>query len=259
MPNIPEDLAVRIDRDGFAVVPDVLNGPEVAELILAVDRAELEADRRADPAALRRGKSVYGLRDLLGRVPEVRRLSVSPAIRELVEPVLGPGAFAVRGLWFDKTPGANWNLPWHRDLTIAARERVDAAGFSCWTTKAGIPHALAPPGVLEGMLTVRLHLDAAGPDNGPLRVLPGSHRLDGRDPTEVAPWRGRCRPVECAVGAGGAVLMRPLLLHASNAAEAPGHRRVVHLEFATAPLPGGVEWYDRVLPGDDARPAINPR
>ncbi|MEW6284455.1 MAG: phytanoyl-CoA dioxygenase family protein, partial [Candidatus Eremiobacterota bacterium] len=38
--------------------------------------------------------------------------------------------------------------------------------------------------------------------------------------------------VECCVPAGGAVLMRPLLIHASSAARTPGHRRVIHLEFA---------------------------
>jgi hypothetical protein len=244
----PRAIADRIDRDGFAVVPGVLDDAEVDPLILAVDRARLDAERSADPASLRRAGVAYGLRDLLGRVPEVRRLAASPAVRSLVEPILGPGAFAVRGLWFDKSSGANWNLPWHRDLTIAARSRVDAPGFSSWTVKAGIPHALAPIGVLESMLTVRVHLDPAGPDNGPLRVLPGSHRLDGREPTEVSPWAGSVGQVECVVDRGGAVLMRPLLLHASNSAASPRHRRVVHLEFASAPLPGGVEWYDVARP-----------
>jgi hypothetical protein len=249
MPTISEDLTSRIDQDGFATIPGVLGEAEVDALIEAVERAQVEASRSSDSASIRRGPSVYGLRDLLDRVPEVRSLAVSPSIRSMVEPVLGCGAFAVRGLWFDKTAGANWNLPWHRDLTIAARVRVDAPGFSCWTMKAGIPHALAPLDVLEGMLTVRIHLDAAGPDNGPLRVLPGSHLLDGREPAEVASWRGKVRPIDCLVDRGGAVLLRPLLLHASNSAKLPRHRRVVHLEFASGPLPGGVQWYDEVRPG----------
>ena len=235
----PGELAERIDRDGYAVVPGVIGEAEALELIAAVTRAE-----DALPATLRRGQSVYGLRDLLGRVPEIRRVATGAAIRGLVAPVLGPGAFAVRGLWFDKTAEANWNLPWHRDLSVAVRTKSDAPGFTSWTRKAGIPHALAPTSVLEGMLTVRLHLDDAGPENGPLRVLPGTHRLGGRDPTEVGAWRDRVRPVECPVGRGGALLMRPLLLHASNAAESPRHRRVAHLEFASEALPGGLEWYD---------------
>jgi len=42
------------------------------------------------------------------------------------------------------------------------------------------------------------------------------------------------------------ILMRPLLLHASSAATEPRRRRVVHLEYAAGPLPGGVEWFETV-------------
>src|SRR5262245_33565651 len=100
------DLAEALRRDGFAVIPDVVGPARIDELIAALGEAEDEG------ATLRRGGSVYGMRDLSGRVPEVRRLAGSTEIRALVEPVLGPGAFAVRGTLFDKTPTANWNLPW---------------------------------------------------------------------------------------------------------------------------------------------------
>lgn len=43
--------------------------------------------------------------------------------------------------------------------------------------------------------------------------------------------------------------MRPLILHASGSAQAPAHRRVIHLEFAAAALPGGLEWAE---PSSDA-------
>jgi len=49
--------------------------------------------------------------------------------------------------------------------------------------------------------------------------------------------------VSCLTARGGALLMRPLLLHASSPARVPGHRRVLHLEFAAEPLPAGLEWY----------------
>jgi signal transduction histidine kinase len=38
------------------------------------------------------------------------------------------------------------------------------------------------------------------------------------------------------------ILMRPLLLHRSSSTKAPSHRRVLHLDFATEELPGGLEW-----------------
>ena len=41
-------------------------------------------------------------------------------------------------------------------------------------------------------------------------------------------------------------MIRPLLLHASSAAESPRRRRVVHLEYAADPLPGGLDWFEPV-------------
>jgi hypothetical protein len=39
--------------------------------------------------------------------------------------------------------------------------------------------------------------------------------------------------------------MRPLLLHASAPAKNPRHRRVIHLEYAANPLPGGLQWFEQ--------------
>lgn len=234
------DLVETLGREGFAIVPEVIGLEVVATLIEAVERAT------GGPTALRRGESVYGMRDLLDRVPEVRQLAGSEVIRSLVEPVLGSGARVVRGLWFDKTADANWHLPWHRDLTIAVRRRIDAPGYRAWTRKAGILHVLPPPEVLRRMLTVRLHLDPADASNGPLEVLPGSHRVADDELEVVGRWLGVVPAVSCLVPAGGAVLMRPLLLHASGGSRRPDHRRVVHLEFAADPLPGGLDWYEDV-------------
>ena len=234
------DIPGRIERYGFAVVEAALDPSVVEALVVAL--GGLVAG--ASPSALDRGGEVYASRNLLRDVPAVRSLARSAAVRALVEPVLGPGAFPVRGLLFDKTPGANWTVPWHQDLAVAVRERRDAPGFRAWTVKAGVPHVQPPASVLAAMLTVRLHLDACGPDNGPLRVVPGSHR-DGRlDDSATRSWLERVEPVPCLVGRGGALLMRPLLLHASSPADVPGHRRVIHFEFATGSLPSGVEWHE---------------
>jgi len=96
------------------------------------------------------------------------------------------------------------------------------------------------------MLTIRLHLDDCGLDNGPLRVLPGTHRLGRLSAEQITARRAEIAEVACPTPAGGAVLMRPLLLHASSAAIVPAHRRVLHLEFAVSNgLPLGVMWNER--------------
>lgn len=232
------DLATALERDGFAIVPGVLGAEEVERLRAAV--GPLAAS--VAPGALRRRESHYGARDLLRLVPDMRRLARSPEVRRLVDAVLGPEAFPVRGLLFDKTPEANWSVPWHRDLTIAVRERRDVPGYGPWTVKVGVPHVQPPLEVLRGMLTVRLHLDDCGPEHGPLAVLPGSHATAGQGGEADRRLRLRAPAVTCPVSQGDVLLMRPLILHASGSAAAPSHRRVIHLEFAAGALPGGLEW-----------------
>ena len=231
-----------IDRQlaqaGYAVVPALLTAGAVARLAAAIEGAQ------PDPGLREKNSRVYAMRNLLSLVPEVRELAASAAIRALVAPVVGPSARVARGLLFDKAPGANWKVAWHQDLSIAVRRRVDVDGYGPWSVKAGVTHVQPPVEVLRGMLTVRLSLDDCGPDNGPLNVLPGSHSAGVLSPAQVAQWRQAVPPVGCHVPAGGALLMRPLLLHASSEAASPGHRRVVHLEYAAGDLPGGLEWYE---------------
>jgi ectoine hydroxylase-related dioxygenase (phytanoyl-CoA dioxygenase family) len=231
-----------LERDGFAILeqlllPDQVSGLRSAAGVCSSGKGE---------GVLRRGGEVYGVRDLVWRVPEVRNLAQSPGVMRLVEAVLGPGAFVVRGLFFDKTPAANWNLPWHQDVTIAVKEKREVTGFGPWTLKAGIRHVHAPGELLARMITIRIHLDECGPGNGPMRVLPGSHARGRLAPAEITAWAARAPElaVDCLVPAGGAVLMRPLILHASASATVAGHRRVIHLEYAAEGLPGGLEWYE---------------
>lgn len=222
-----------IERDGFAVVEGVVDDAVADALLPALARVEHEG------AVSRRG-SVHVVRNLLEAVPQVRSLARMPSVRALVEPVLGPGCFVVRAILFDKTPDANWKVAWHQDLTIAVRERTDAPGFGPWSEKAGIVHVQPPAEVLRRMLTVRVHLDPCGPDNGPVQVLPGSHAHGRLGADEIDRLRDAGQPVPCTCARGGALVMRPAILHASSPATRPGHRRVVHLEFAADDLPHGL-------------------
>ena len=229
-------LANTIIRDGYAVVPDVLAPETIEQLIEAL---EISASK---DGSLRKGAAVYGARNLLRDVPAVRALAVSVAVRSMIQTILGTEAFAVRGLFFDKTPAANWMVDWHQDRAIAVCEQRDVPGFTRWTVKAGVPHVQPPVTVLEQMLTVRLHLDDTDNSNGALRVIPGSHRVGIIHENEINTWTRRDPPATCLVARGGAMVMRPLLLHASSKATRPAHRRVLHLEFASQSLPGGLEW-----------------
>jgi hypothetical protein len=232
------DFVEAVQRDGYAILPGVVDARTVTALLEALDRAcaGVGIQERGGP---------YAIRNLLEVVPEVRELAKLPALRTLVEPILGPQAFVARGLLFDKIPSANWKVPWHQDVTIAVCERQEVPGFGPWSRKAGTQHVQPPVTLLEQMLSLRVHLDDCDAENGPVLVLPGSHRQGRLSAEAIGAWKERGAAVCCAVPCGGVLLMRPLLLHASQPARIPGHRRVLHLEFASAPLPGGLEWKEK--------------
>jgi ectoine hydroxylase-related dioxygenase (phytanoyl-CoA dioxygenase family) len=230
--------AEEFERGGYSISEGVLSPAQVEHL-----RAAVAGIPYGDEVRRRRG--VYGVRNLLEICPAVEELARQTNIRRFVTPVLGESAFAVRAVYFDKVPGANWSLLWHQDNVISVAARVDVAGYTGWSNKAGVWQVQPPARVLSRMLAVRVHLDDCGAENGPLRVLPGSHRFGWLD-EQIDEWKERVPQVICAVRCGGVVKMCPLILHASAKSEAVGHRRVIHIEYACENLPGGLEWNNRV-------------
>ncbi|WP_284163175.1 hypothetical protein [Frigidibacter sp. SD6-1] len=97
----------------------------------------------------------------------------APLARALA-PVVGK-ARAVRAVAFDKGAKANWGAPWHQDRIIAVRGRHEVPGYGNWSCKGGTWHCEPPLALLQGMFFVRLHVDPAHADNGPMEIAVGSH------------------------------------------------------------------------------------
>ena len=222
-------------QDGFAILSGVFGQPEIGDLIDAFSRIDA-----ADAVRSRGG--VYAVRNLLHLSPEINELAHSSKVRWIVEQTLGKPAFPVRGTLFDKTAAANWLVPWHQDLTICVVSRLDVQGYGPWTMKAGVYHVQPPQSILENMLSIRIHLDDCDESNGALRVLAGTHKLGRLTAEQISVHQRSVASVSCVVRAGSVVLMRPLLLHASSAASNPAHRRVIHIDYASSQLNGGLLW-----------------
>ncbi|MGB6476402.1 MAG: phytanoyl-CoA dioxygenase family protein [Candidatus Sulfotelmatobacter sp.] len=216
----------QIAEDGFAVTSTCFDVRAIYELSSVLDTSHA------------------GERNLLD-VPAVRRLAGSSFVRGLVEQVLGSGCFAVRGILFNKTEEANWKVTWHQDCVIAVAARTEIPGWGPWSIKAGVHHVRPASDVMSRMLAVRIHLDDCNADNGPLRVVPGSHKHGFLSDRQIQDWP-KSGAVTCIASRDDAILMRPLLLHSSAPATVPSNRRVIHLEFAAEELPNGVEWKTKV-------------
>jgi hypothetical protein len=203
------DVEPQIAAEGYALLPGVYSVDECRQFsreltsVLAACGDESTALRRANGA-------LYGARNLLDVYAPAAALWQRQPLVESLSLVLGNDFGLVRGLYFDKPPDNTWSLPWHRDLTIAVRDNsVPAPGFRNPTIKGGVQHLEAPDEVLQNMLTLRIHLDDATPENGPLQVIPATHT--SRDATATQP------PEVIVAQAGDVLAMRPLLVHSSGA------------------------------------------
>jgi ectoine hydroxylase-related dioxygenase (phytanoyl-CoA dioxygenase family) len=203
---------------GYRVVSDVLAHAETSNLLRSLERSSLTRSRA-------------GARHLMGQ-PEIQRVAHDPRLQAIAGEFLGESAVPYRATLFDKSPGRNWLVTWHQDTALPLEERRDVPGWGPWSVKGGITYARAPAHALCRVVALRLHFDNSRSDNGPLRVIPGSHRLGVLTDAVIGDVVGRTPAVDCVVGAGGIVAMRPLILHASSKAETTRARRVLHIEYA---------------------------
>ncbi len=219
---------------GGTVLADVYGDAELGQLASLLRRLP------TNDAVRQREGAVYASRNVLALCPEIVDAWRTDELVELLVDVLGEDVGLVRGLYFDKPPQQTWALPWHKDLTIAVRDNREVPGYSKPRIKAGVWHCEPPACVLEAMLTLRIHLDEVTSENGPLEVLPGSHRTGKQ--LKIDDFQPRA----VLVNAGDVFAMRPLLAHCSGRSRegTQRHRRVLHLEFSgMRELPGGHEWH----------------
>lgn len=231
-------LSQAFRQDGYAIVRGALSLDECDSFL-----HDIEASREKVKVG-RQKKETYGIRNLLSNIPAIHDRVSRSQFTSLAECALGARNKPVKGLFFDKTPSANWKVPWHQDLTITVNSRHEVPEYGPWSIKDGVHHVQPPVSVLESIVALRIHLDECSADNGALRVVPGSHTQGRLSPDLVNKLCIERGEIICEAARGDILLMSPLLLHASSTAILPSHRRVVHIEFTSMLLPNPLEWYN---------------
>ena len=84
---------------------------------------------------------------------------------------------------------------------------------------------------LSRVIALRVHLDPSTEDNGPLRVIPGSHNAGVLSDDEVLRFAASHQDETCLIECGGVLAMRPLLIHCSSKVRTEEPRRVLHIEY----------------------------
>jgi hypothetical protein len=223
---------------GFTVVEDIYTNDEVRSLLAEIDRTD------TNQPTFRKTADLFAIRQFLKEIPAVIPMIFNGRLRLLISDLFGTGYFAVKSIYFDKPEKSNWFVAWHQDLTISVSKRQEIVGYGPWTVKQN-QFAVQPPlDILKDNFTVRIHLDNADAGNGALKVVSGSHLKEVYRP-ETINWDIETDAI-CPVKAGGIMIMKPLLLHASNRTINNKKRRVIHIEFSRADLAGDLKWSEKV-------------
>jgi ectoine hydroxylase-related dioxygenase (phytanoyl-CoA dioxygenase family) len=209
-----------VEGIGFSIIPDVISPSEVAGFLAALDVSPLQRSRAGIRHALRHSA--------------VTELANSPNLLKIARCVLGNAALPFQATLFDKSPASNWLVVWHQDTALPLQERRELTGWGPWSVKEGVTYAHAPATALRRVLALRVHLDDSTAQNGPLRVLPGTHKQSILTDDDIHQLATHISAVDCIVPTGGILAMRPLLVHSSSKSLGKIPRRVLHIEYAAS-------------------------
>lgn len=218
--------ASEFDGLGFTVIPDLIDDESCSEVASKLDA---------------RNHGGAGSRRLCDE-PWCAELAIQLKRTPVLKSLLPPDPVAAQCTLFEKTPQNNWLVALHQDLSIPVRERVPSLACSGWSEKEGTLFVQPRTPLLEQLVAVRLHIDPCLVENGPLRVVPRSHRFGRLLQTQFQALRLQFGERQVAAPRRAALLLRPLLLHASSKVAGNGTRRILHFLFGPRVLPEGLVW-----------------
>jgi ectoine hydroxylase-related dioxygenase (phytanoyl-CoA dioxygenase family) len=228
-----------IVTNGFTVIDAVYCPKEIAAILTEINNAN------TNKSTFRKTDDLFAIRQFLKEIPAVNNIIFNDKLNAIINDLFGTGYFAVKSIYFDKPEKSNWFVAWHQDLTISVDKKIDMLGYGPWTVKQN-QFAVQPPiNILQNNFTIRIHLDNTDEGNGALKVIPGSHLKRVYRP-ETIDWTTETEQT-CSVKAGGIMIMRPLLMHASNRTTNNKPRKVIHIEFSNSQLSGGVQWSEKYV------------
>jgi ectoine hydroxylase-related dioxygenase (phytanoyl-CoA dioxygenase family) len=213
-------LQETVEERGFAIVADLILANEIVDLSAEFSQASLQRSRA-------------GVRHAL-KLPSLAALANGSRLVGIAQDILGGEAVPFRATLFGKSAEANWLVAWHQDTALPLRQRSEKPGWGPWSVKEGVVYAHAPAEALMRVVALRIHLDDSGAANGPLRVLPGTHRAGVLTDEQIRALGHEVPAVDCSIMKGGVLAMRPLVVHASSKSQSEMARRVLHIEYTNS-------------------------
>ncbi len=233
------DLITEINSEGFTIINNVYSETEINHIISIIESTN------TDKATFKKTDYLFAIRQFHKEIPGTLNFIFNEKIKEIINKTFGNNYFITKSIYFDKPELSNWFVAYHQDLTISVDKKVSIEGYKNWTIKDNQYAVIPPLDILKNNFTIRIHLDKTTSENGALKVVNQSHakgiyrsnNIDFNVETETI----------CEVEKGGIMIMKPLLLHASNKTTNLQKRRVIHIEFSNRILPNEIEWSEKTI------------
>jgi phytanoyl-CoA hydroxylase len=205
----PRAIREQYERDGYVVIRDVLDG------------ALIEEARRHVSWLMEQNPGLRG--EQLGHTlvkddPFWVRLVGDERLLEVVEEFIGPNIALFASHYIAKQPRDGQAVLWHQDGSYWPLEPME-------------------------VITLWLAVDDSTPENGCMRVIPGSHTMDLQQVqkrTDVANVLGsgmdaalvdETQAVDVVLQAGDVSIHHPNIIHGSNANNSPRWRRGLTIRY----------------------------
>lgn len=208
MTAAPPDIRRRYDREGYAIIPDVLDASLIAEADTHIDwLLARHPDLRPDQLGHRLSRDD----------PFWLRLVSDDRLLDIAEQFIGPDMALFATHYICKAPRTGQVVHWHQDGAFWPLEPMT-------------------------VVTLWLAVSESDPGNGCLRVIPRSHTkvaamLETDDADSVLRSRlpdaelDGARPVDLVLGPGGVSVHHPSIIHGSNANTSDRWRRALTIRY----------------------------
>lgn len=227
-----------LKEKGYSVLESVYTSSEVNNIKSIINNID------SNGISCNETKGLFAIRKLLIISPELKEFLFNGNFKSIIRYIGSDDYFITKAIYFDKPSESNWFVPFHQDISISSSNKANIKGYKNWTLKKGQYGVQPPVEILESIFTVRIHLDNTTKENGALKVLANSHKkgIVRND----NPLLDKKIFIFSPVNAGGVMLMKPLLFHASNRTINNKRRRVIHLEFSNKELKEPLEWLEKI-------------
>ena len=204
-----------------------------------IRRIKLEINKYDKEVSIKQPRSQFILKTL----PSLKNILINHNLLKIIHSI-DKEAFIVRSVLFDSKYSQEVDEKWRQSKDINTIIQNDNHKLIDDTQTDQLQLTEADENLLRKMFIIRIYLDDISLKNGPLKLIPGSHKKVLSE-NEVQTITDNSTPVISDIPAGGIQILKPLLLVSNSLAVSQKRRRILQLEFSSVELKDGFNWYER--------------